>query len=156
MDRKVSPRFKIALCASIAAIAVVVTWQVAAEQRRPLDIEELQIDVADIQSFAAEGLLLATQQIGPTVTRSYAQAHAEMWLQKVDELARKYGSREPESKLAQPFEDVRALADQLRAAADEVSGSFAQNQTANAAAMHLHEIESRARTLTARLEREAD
>lgn len=156
MAPKVSLRFKIILCASVAAIAAVVTSQVAMQAHSPLGIEELKIDIADIQSYAAEGGLLASQRIGVSVTGSYAKAHTEMWRQKIDELARKYGSREPQPKWAQPYGDVRALANQLHAAADEVSGWFAQNETAGAAAAHLKQIESRARALKSRFEREAD
>jgi hypothetical protein len=156
MDRKVSTRFKIGLSASIAATAAVVTWQVAAEQHRPLRAEELKIDVGDIQSFAAEGGLLTSQHVGASVTRSYAKVHTQMWRQKIDDLARKYESREPDATLVQLFGDVRALAAELHAVADEVSGSFTQNETATAATARLRHVEAQARTLTSRLERESD
>lgn len=156
MHRKVSVRFKIALCASIVVIAAVVGWQVARQEQSPVGVEELKIDLADIRSFAAEGSLLATQQVGTSVTRSYAKVQTEMWRQKINELAQEYESREPQVNLTQAYGDVRALADQLRTAADEVSSGFAQNQSANAATAHLQEVESRARALILRLEREAD
>jgi hypothetical protein len=156
MDRKVSRQFEIALCAAIAAIAAIVTWQVAAQEHRPLDVEELQIDVADIQSLASEGGFLVTHPIGASVTRSFANAHAGMWRDKIDELARKYGSREPEASSVQSFDEVRALADRLHAVADEISRDSAQNGAESAAAAHLHETESRARTLKSRLEHQAD
>jgi hypothetical protein len=156
MHRKVSPRFEIALSVAVVAIAVGVMWQVAREERRPLDVEEMKIDVADARSFAAEGELLAAQKVGASVTHNYAKVHADMWRQKTAELARKYASREPEAKLAQLHGDVRALADQLHAVANEASGSLARNETASPAAAQLHEIASRAEALTARLEREAD
>src|SRR5690349_695404 len=155
MNRKTSRRFEISLCAAIAAIAVIVTGLVAMDEHRPLDVEEMKIDVADIQSFAAEGSLLAEQRIGATVTHDFAKVHTDMWREKIDELARKYRSREPEAPLARFFGDIGTLADDLHAAADEVSSSFAQKESANTAAAQLREVELRARTLTSRLERQA-
>lgn len=154
MDRKLSSRFKVLLSASIAAIASVVTAQVAMQEHRPLDLQELKIGVADIQSFAAEGSFLATQQIGASVTQSYANVQTEMWRRKIDELARKYESREPEPNLAQVYAEECVLADRLHVSADEVARRFTQHGSARTVAAHLQEIESQARTLTSRLERE--
>lgn len=146
MSRHVSVRFKSALAAGVALIAAVVAWQVDAALKRPLDAEEMKIDVADLSSYAAEGNLLAKQRIGASTTRSFSKAQSEMWHDKIEQIARKYQSRKPEAHLTKSFGDVQTLAQRLLGAANAVMDNT-KGGTATTAAAELNQVESDARRL---------
>ena len=61
----------------------------------------------------AEGDLLATHRIRVSITRSYSRVQTEMWRDKIEEIVRKYHSREAQAQLTKYFGEVRALAQHM-------------------------------------------
>jgi hypothetical protein len=151
MPRPVSLRFELALAVCVVLLAAIVVWQVGAAMKRPLDAEEMKIDVADLGSYAAEGDLLAQQRNGATITRSYSAVQSEMWRDKIEDIVRKYEKREPAAELKKPFAEIHALTRRLLAAADRVARDFAKDGTASDATAELQRVESDARQLKLRL-----
>jgi hypothetical protein len=151
MSRKITRRFEIALAACVVLIAVIVAWQAAIASKRPLDSEDMKIDVADLGSYAAEGELLARQRVGASITRSYSKVQSEMWRDKIEEIVRKYQLREPAADLTKSFGEVSALAQRLLAAADALMGNVPKEGTAGEAASKLKQVESDARELKSHL-----
>jgi hypothetical protein len=151
MPGKVSRRFEITLAVCVVLIAAIVAWQVAVASKRPLDSKNMEIDVADLGSYAAEGELLARQRIGATVTRSYSKVQSEMWRDKIEEIVRKYQSREPAANLTKSFEEVGALAQRLLSAADALMDTHPKEGTSGELASNLKQVESDARELKSRL-----
>jgi hypothetical protein len=149
---QVSVRFDVALAVCVVLIAAIVVWQVIAAQKRPLDAEDMKIDVADLASYAAEGHLLAKQGVGTSITRAYSKVQSEMWRDKIEEIVRKYSTRVPAADLMAHFEEVRAVAQRLLTTADAVTGDLANEGKPTAAAVsNLTRIESDAHRLQSRL-----
>jgi hypothetical protein len=151
MQRQVSVRFEIALAVCVVLVGAILAWRVGAAQGRLLDAKHMKIDVADLASYAAEGDLLVKQRIAGSITRSYFKVHSEMWRDKIEEIARKYATREPAPELTTSFEEVHVLSQHLLSAANGVTDNFPTEATSKAAASELKQIESGARQLKARL-----
>jgi len=151
MSRLVSIRFEVALAVGVVLIAASVAWWVGAALKRPLDAQDMRIDAADLGSYAAEGDLLTTQRVGVSITRSYSRVQIEMWRDKIEEIVDKYQSREPQAQVAKYFGEVRALAQRLLSASDDVTDDFVKEGTSAAAASELKQVELDARQLKSRL-----
>jgi len=151
MSRQVSVRFQSALAVGVVLIIASVAWQVGTGLERPLDAEDMKIDVADLGSYAAEGDLLTKQRVGATLTRSYSKVQSQMWRDKIEKIAIKYQSREPEMGLTKSFGEVHALAQRLLCVTDVVTENLTREETSTAAASELKQAALDARQLKSRL-----
>jgi len=150
MSRQISVRFESAVAIGVVLITAGVAWQVGTQLQRPLDAEDMKIDVADLGSYAAEGDLLAEQRVGATMTRSYSKVQTQMWRDKIEKIAVKYQSREPEVGLTKSFGEVHALAQRLLSITDMINEKLTKEGTATAAVSELKQVELDARQLKSR------
>jgi hypothetical protein len=107
-----------------------VLWGVRAANK-PLDREELKIEVADLRSHASEGARFAAEASPGKTTRTYFEEQTRMLADKAREAKKELDDAKAEAGLEVRHWEARHLAGQVEALLRQLPSAFAQPQEAN-------------------------
>lgn len=131
--------------AAIVLILGLIAWLVHAETK-PLDRNELKIEVGHLRSFSAEAGLLAEQAASAKVTETFFQTQTYLLRDKVESLRNSLESATLDSGLEGNHWQARQLADQLKTMIENLNGSFANPNELNRASSQLKSLSAQLKT----------
>jgi len=116
-----------------------VFWSVQAASK-PLDRDELKIEVSDLRSHASEGVKLAEQASPDKTTRTYFQERAAMLADKARDAKKSLDGAKAETGLEVQHWEARHLAGQVGAELEQLSKAFARPEEADKLKRELAEL----------------
>ena len=143
-----SPSSKLWTQAGALALLVLllVAWLIHAETK-PLNRDELKIEVAGLRSTAAEARLLAGQTLSARTTRPFFETETYLLNDKTQTAKQALDSAAVEAGLDAKLLQARQLAGELQNECQKLSGSFANSAELNRAKDSLEQLTSRLKEL---------
>jgi hypothetical protein len=109
----------------ILLLGGLVFWGVRAANK-PLDRDELKIEVSDLRSHASEGVKLAEQASPDKTTRTYFEEQTMMLADKARDAKKSLDDAKAETGLEVQHWESRHLAGQVEAELEQLSNAFAR------------------------------
>jgi hypothetical protein len=122
------------------------TWLAHAETK-PLDRNELKIEVGHLRSYSAEAGLLAEQAASTRVTETFFQTQTYLLRDKAESSRSSLESATVEPELEASHWQARQLAGQLKSMLEQLSVSFTNSEELNRASSNLKSLLSQLKTL---------
>jgi hypothetical protein len=132
--------------AVIVVILGLIAWLVRAETK-PLDQNELKIEVGNLRSFAAEAGLLAEQVLSTKITQTFFQTQTYLLHEKTESLKSSLDTAKIQPGLEEKHWQSRQLTGQLKSALESLSVSFANAEEMNRASSNLKTLSSELKQL---------
>jgi hypothetical protein len=131
---------------------LLLAWLVHAETK-PLNRDELKIEVAGLRSTAAEARLLAEQTLATHTTRPFFETETYLLNDKTKTAKQALDSAKVESGLEAKHLQARQLAGELQNECEKLSGSFANSAEMNRSKNSLEQLTTRLKELEESLKR---
>ena len=138
------------------ALAAVVAGVLIRESGKPLDSKDLKIAAAELNSLAAEGVLLANQSPGSSVTANYFYVQSRSWHEKVQGANEDLRASPPAQDQQPSYEKSVTLAKDLASTAERLAGSRPTEFERASSLRRLQTLEAQASTLRSRLAHDAN
>lgn len=123
-----------------------VFWGVKAASK-PLDRDELKVEVSDLRSHASEGIKLAEQASPDKTTRTYFEEQAAMLADKAREAKKSLDDAKAETSLELQHWEARHLAAQVEAELGQLPKAFARPEEADRLKRELEGLTTRLKEL---------
>lgn len=123
-------RFWLQTIGALLLCGGLIAWFIRAETK-PLNRDELKIEISDLRSFVAAGTLLAQQAASATVTRAYFETQTDLLQDKAETAMKSLEGSQVEPGLELKHWQARQLASQVNAALDKLYSSLARPQNMN-------------------------
>jgi hypothetical protein len=136
--------------ALIVVIFGLIAWLVYAETK-PLDQNELKIEIGNLRSFAADAGLLADQALSAKVTQTFFQTQTYLLQEKTESSRTSLATAKVQPRLAQQHWQSRQLAEQVKSELDGLSVAFASPEEINRASSNLKRLSAELKQLEDRL-----
>jgi hypothetical protein len=130
----------------ILVILGLIAWLVHAETK-PLDQNELKIEVGNLRSYAAEGGLLNEQALSASVTQTFFQTQTYLLHEKTESSRSSLDTATVQPGLEEKHWLSRQLTGQLKSALESMSVSFANPEEMNRASSNLKTLSSELKQL---------
>src|SRR6185436_3954968 len=127
-------------------LLLLIAWLVHAETK-PLNRDELKIEVAGLRSTSAEARLLAEQTLATRTTRPFFETETYLLNDKTQTAKQALDSAEVESGLEAKHLQSRQLAGELQNECQKLSGSFANSAEMNRSKISLEQLTTRLKQL---------
>jgi len=134
-------RLLIQAAASTVIIFGLIAWLVRAETK-PLDQNELKIEIESLRSYANEAGLLTEQVLSAKVTRAFFQTQTYLLQDKTESSRTSLETDKVQPGLEGKHWQSRQLATQLKSAVDGLTVAFANREEMNRASTDLKRISS--------------
>ena len=125
---------------------LLVAWLVHAETK-PLNRDELKIEVAGLRSTAAEARLLTEQTLATRTTRPFFETESYLLNDKTQTAKQVLDSAKVESGLEAKHLQARQLAAELQNECEKLSGSFTNSAEMNRSKNSLEQLTTRLKEL---------
>ena len=125
---------------------LLVAWLVHAETK-PLNRDELKIEVAGLRSTAAEARLLTEQTLATRTTRPFFETESYLLNDKTQTAKQALDSAKVESGLEAKHLQARQLAAELQNECEKLSGSFTNSAEMNRSKNSLEQLTTRLKEL---------
>ena len=119
-------------------------WLVHAETK-PLNRNELRIEVGHLRSYSAEAGLLAEQALTTKVRETFFKTHTYLLRDKAESSSSSLESATVDAGLETNHWQARQLAGQLKSILEQLSGSFANADELNRASSNLKSLSAQLR-----------
>jgi hypothetical protein len=149
-------RILVELAIVTVALGAVVAGVLLREARQPLDSKDLKIAAADLNSLAAEGVLLASQSPGSSVTQDYFDVQTRTWHEKVEAANEELRASPPANDQQDAYEKDVSLAGDLTSVARHLAGSRPNKSERASSLEKLRTLETQASALRSSLRRDAN
>jgi hypothetical protein len=142
MERSVNRRKVLTQAAVVIVIILgLLAWLVRGETK-PLDQNELKIEIGSLRSYATEAGLLNEQALSASVTQTFFQTQTYLLHEKIESSRSSLDAAKVQPGLEEKHWLSRQLSGQLKSALESLSVSFANPEEMNRAGSNLKTLSS--------------
>lgn len=134
------------IIAVLLLLGGLLVWLVRAETK-PLNRDELKIEVSNLRSYAAEGRLLAEPSLSGKATRAYFQTQTDLLEDKAEDALKGLDAAKVEEGLELKHWEARSLARQVKTSLERLYSSFERPQEMESVKGELEKLLSRLKEL---------